>query len=398
MGSDDAARLAPRKHRSWPWLSYCVYIILVGVWWLGSSSGDDAGASGGAVVDHGLRGAGGRRMGQRFLVVGDWGSSLDDPETWADQRRTASAMVAYAAGVRRPSHAFVLSVGDQAYPHGVDNVTDATARFARSFFPVYGPALTKKPWHLTLGNHDCQGSPEAAYLYASSPSNPFHMEPYYVIAREAPDGSALRLFSLDACTLVCGKPRPAGEENFRCDGVWADTDESRLGMLSWLEGELRHAGCRDDGRGAWCVVSTHWPVYSFGGNGPTKELQEDLVPIMERYGVAAYFSGHDHNLQHIVPDASSGRAVEYFVSGGGGYRLHPGLKPEVDPGLNEGVQSVFRETAHGFASVEVSKAALQVTFVSDGGVELYHTSIPSRGRGASRVPIPIELGTEAGVT
>eukprot|EP00617_Octactis_speculum_P008399 CAMPEP_0185789966 /NCGR_PEP_ID=MMETSP1174-20130828/153769_1 /TAXON_ID=35687 /ORGANISM="Dictyocha speculum, Strain CCMP1381" /LENGTH=74 /DNA_ID=CAMNT_0028484365 /DNA_START=33 /DNA_END=254 /DNA_ORIENTATION=- len=74
MGSD-AARLVPRTHRSWPWLSYCFYIILVGVWWLGSSSGDDAG---------GLRGAGGGRMGQRFLVIGDWGSSLNDPETWAD--------------------------------------------------------------------------------------------------------------------------------------------------------------------------------------------------------------------------------------------------------------------------------------------------------------------------
>jgi len=53
-------------------------------------------------------------------------------------------------------------------------------------------------------------------------------------------------------------------------------------------------------------------VWSVAEHGPTKELVKDLKPIMERYGVDAYFCGHDHNMQHIRDTG-----VEYFVVGAG---------------------------------------------------------------------------------
>ena len=83
-------------------------------------------------------------------------------------------------------------------------------------------------------------------------------------------------------------------------------------------------------------------------------------------------------LQHIRPTdqaVAAGRRVEYFVSGGGGVELHAELKPEVDPSLNAGVVSAFRATTLGFVSVDVTKNALHVTFISDHNEELYHTSI-----------------------
>ena len=55
-----------------------------------------------------------------------------------------------------------------------------------------------------------------------------------------------------------------------------------------------------------------------------------LEPVLARHGVAAYFCGHEHNLQHLtVP----GRATHYIVSGGGS-QVSPagserGLRPEV---------------------------------------------------------------------
>ncbi len=53
-------------------------------------------------------------------------------------------------------------------------------------------------------------------------------------------------------------------------------------------------------------------VWSVAEHGPTKELVKDLKPMLEQYGVTAYFCGHDHNMQHI---RDSG--VEYFVVGAG---------------------------------------------------------------------------------
>ncbi len=41
---------------------------------------------------------------------------------------------------------------------------------------------------------------------------------------------------------------------------------------------------------------------------------QDLEPLLRKYGVRAYFSGHEHCLEHLhVP----GEPTHYFVSGGG---------------------------------------------------------------------------------
>ena len=46
----------------------------------------------------------------------------------------------------------------------------------------------------------------------------------------------------------------------------------------------------------------------------TPELMEWVEPLLQRYGVQAYFSGHEHNLQHMYVD---GAATNYIVSGAG---------------------------------------------------------------------------------
>ena len=60
------------------------------------------------------------------------------------------------------------------------------------------------------------------------------------------------------------------------------------------------------------------------------EVGAALEPLMARYGVAAYFCGHEHNLQHL---AVPGQATQHVVSGGGS-QVSPagsegGLRPEV---------------------------------------------------------------------
>ena len=49
----------------------------------------------------------------------------------------------------------------------------------------------------------------------------------------------------------------------------------------------------------WLVVVGHYPVYSSGEHMDMDELIENLVPLMKKYGVDAYFCGHDHISEHL---------------------------------------------------------------------------------------------------
>lgn len=55
-------------------------------------------------------------------------------------------------------------------------------------------------------------------------------------------------------------------------------------------------------------------MWSIAEHGPTQQLVDRLRPLLIKYNVAAYFCGHDHNMQHINEKNSS---VEYFVVGAG---------------------------------------------------------------------------------
>ena len=53
-------------------------------------------------------------------------------------------------------------------------------------------------------------------------------------------------------------------------------------------------------------------MWSVAEHGPTKELVEQLLPMLEKYNVTAYFCGHEHNMQHI-----NSSHVQYYVTGAG---------------------------------------------------------------------------------
>ena len=50
-------------------------------------------------------------------------------------------------------------------------------------------------------------------------------------------------------------------------------------------------------RSHYIIMGGHHPILSAGAHGNNPCLIAKLKPLMQKYGVTAYFSGHDHNLQ-----------------------------------------------------------------------------------------------------
>ncbi|RHY16050.1 hypothetical protein DYB25_002946 [Aphanomyces astaci] len=188
------------------------------------------------------------------------------------------------------------------------------------------------------------------------------------------NSTIVRFVVLDACDLVCGQEAPEFKD-FRCTpNMDAQTSiASRRRQYEWMENVLSMPPPKalgrddDDVSRMWTVVVGHWGVYSFAGNGDTPELISNLVPLLEKYKVHAYFNGHDHAMQHVRKGN-----IQYFTSGAGGYVLHD-LKPQA----RARPELVHVDMTNGFMWVQVSHDTFRVQFVDGATTEiLYTTDVP----------------------
>lgn len=70
-------------------------------------------------------------------------------------------------------------------------------------------------------------------------------------------------------------------------------------QLNTIEADLQAARTGSSDDPTWVVVVGHHPMFSPGKNGDTIELHKHLMPLLEKYNVDAYFSGHDHLSAHM---------------------------------------------------------------------------------------------------
>lgn len=263
----------------------------------------------------------------RWLVVGDWGTG------GKAQYRVAQAMATVAR--RAPVH-FILSTGDNVYPSGVRSADDP--QWAAKFERVYADTALRVPWYPVLGNHDYRGHPDAQVAY--SQRNPRWRMParYYRVAYPLPGGDSVLFVALDTQQLLSGP------------------ETARRRQLRWLEQTL--AGFS----GSWKFAWGHHPLRSAGAYGENAALLRMLKPVFDRYGVAAYFCGHEHDLQLLKHPEDGFVCV---VSGAGS-----GVRS-----TSYGPHSLFAAAQLGFVYAALGKHVLRLWFITADGVPRFVADI-----------------------
>jgi 3',5'-cyclic AMP phosphodiesterase CpdA len=195
----------------------------------------------------------------RFAVIGDSGTGD------RQQFDVANQMVAYQ---NQTKFDFVIMLGDNIY--GGHSASD----FARKFEQPYKALLDRGiKFYASIGNHD---DPNVERQY-----KPFNMggQRYYKFKR-----GNIAFFVLDS--------------------TYMDPTQ-----LTWLEEQLR------DSNEKWKIAYFHHPLFNVGKHhGPDVDLRLKLMPLFQKYGVNAVFSGHEHVYERVKPVND----IYFFVLGSSG--------------------------------------------------------------------------------
>lgn len=273
----------------------------------------------------------------RFFVVGDWGRN------GSHHQKDVAEQMNKMGDHFNPS--FIISTGDNFYPHGVSNTTDK--QWKTSFEDIYTGTHLQCPWYAVLGNHDYRGTPQAEIDYTQKQSRWRMPARYYTTTEKIDEHTKVRFIFLDSNPLVIHN------HNYYSDMALQDT----VAQLRWLDSVLVHA------KEKWKIVVAHHPVYSSNPrHGNSERLIALLKPKLEKYGVQLYLSGHDHDLQHQQPKGT----VDYVISGAGSQTRRS----------SEHATTKFTRDVSGFAALRLTSDSLHLHFIDYTGNTIY-----SYGRG-----------------
>ena len=276
-----------------------------------------------------------------FIAMGDWGRQGE-----FNQRAVAAQMGRVA---RRLDAAFILALGDNFYPSGVQSVNDPQWR--TSFEDVYTAHALHVDWYVALGNHDYDGDVQAQVDYSQVSRRWRLPARYYAFREKVADGVDAEFFVLDTSPFIT----ESGGERQQQPVPHTDTTAQR----KWLDSALAVSTAK------WKFIAGHHPVYGHRLFPVIPEMERLIVPRVAKYGIAAYFSGHEHRLQHIVPDGS---VAHYFVSGAASETRTGSRMPGVR----------FVSSRSGFFAMSLTRDSLIVQAVDHEGRMLYRTALTKR--------------------
>ncbi|PSC71727.1 purple acid phosphatase 17-like isoform A [Micractinium conductrix] len=292
----------------------------------------------------------------RFLVVGDWGRRGAHNQT-----HTAKAMARRAAAMG--AH-FVVSTGDNIYPSGL--LSPADPAFKESFTHVYHQRSLQDYGESNKPDNPACGAWDEGCFFS-----PLHQLDARLAQRD-PRWRCACSYSLQFASgqveLFFIDTTPLMAETYE-KAPWRDnrgglTEQSWEAQLVELEAQLSWSAAR------WKLAVGHHPIRTNhrAWGHVFKEMQERVEPLLIRYGVAAYFNGHDHNLQHLhAPEAGY-----HQITSGAGSRVSPKFFGTKD--------SPFQHGGSGFVAVTMQPQALRVEYwgIQHTDQPLFAIDVPPR--------------------
>ncbi len=213
-----------------------------------------------------------------FYVLSDYGSGKNNV---GDKPQIANQMNKMATLV---NPRFIVSTGDNFHN---DPPQKATDKVWHSNFEQYftSDTIGQIKWYALLGNHDYCGTPNAEIEYSKLHPNWIMPSRYYTFTKAIDSTTSIRFVMLDSSPFIKDY-----WDRFKWD---IDVDSYCKNELKWLENTLSKA------KEQWIVVLGHHPIYNaamFGGN--YSNFGKQVNPLLRKYNVDFYFSGHAHTFQH----------------------------------------------------------------------------------------------------
>ncbi len=255
-----------------------------------------------------------------FAVIGDYGTQ--------DASEAAVAKL-----VKGWSPAFIVTTGDNIYPHGGGDYDLAIGAFYADYIGSYkgraGAGSMQNRFWPSPGNHDWAGNEdlEKYRAFFTLPEGPGG-ERYYDVALD-PEGLA-HLYVLDS-------------DPHEPDGIDASSKQA-----AWLRERL----AANANTSCFHLVAFHHPPFTtLTGHGPSPALRWPF----KSWGADLVLSGHNHHYERMVIDG-----LTYVISGNGGAHLYEHRSAP-------GPESVFFDDTHfGALRVGVARGELFVEAMAVG--------------------------------
>ncbi|OYX83415.1 MAG: hypothetical protein B7Y83_11500 [Flavobacteriales bacterium 32-34-25] len=281
-----------------------------------------------------------------FIVMGDWGRFGED-----HQIPVAKQMGITATAINRD---FIISTGDNFYPVGVASEYDP--QWKSSFEDIYTDFSLHWNWYPVLGNHDYAGNPDAQVAY-SKISRRWNMPARYYSEtfniNGDPSQQVLIAF-IDTNPLI---PEFYKSKQYAKNVISQDSTAQKKWLIKTLTEAPKSV--------KWKLVVGHHPLFTATlkrrESYDTKSVRKSLKSLFDKYEVDAYIAGHDHDLQHLLPEGKT----HYFVSGSASEATAIDRLPF----------SKLASSEYGFMVFSALANTLYVQAVNEKGEVIYNTEI-----------------------
>ena len=289
-----------------------------------------------------------------YFSIGDWGANPSQDNCAKYVSNTMSYYYPYLS----PSPNFTVSLGDNFYDKGVsdihDNIWD-TNWFSVFIRPFY--SLQNMRWFSILGNHDYYGGMASvdAQVEMTKYSKNWEMpdKDFYSYDEES---SSYHIF-IDTIKIY-----PELYDETRKLYNEADVEDSLIN----LENKLIHAKKL---KVQWIFVYGHYQLFSNGYYGNYNVMIQRLLPLLRKYKVSVYFSGHEHNFQFLKYDN-----IYFCVNGAGAFKSQVHYYNS-----NIEVNTIYRNNNNGFLIHKLNDKYLNLQFVNINNVVEFDYLIPHPG-------------------